>query len=193
MKAESPVDAFAWLGVSVLDQVRMQRIERAAMGDQGDVLLRASQYFIEHDARACHEVAACFPAGRGEIEFPGAPAGHDLRMINRAVVHLASFEKAEGQLPQPGIRLDPQAEGGAERSGRVEGPGQITADEAGDGAAGQPRGGLLRLALPALVERRVEVTHGEALFVVVGFAVAYEVKRFHGYLPRPCLPRGDSL
>ena len=86
-----------------------------------------------------------------------------------------------------------KAEGGAERSGCVEGPGQITADEAGDGAAGQPRGGLLRLALPALVERRVEVTHGEALFVVVGFAMAYEVKRFHGYLPRPCLPRGDSL
>ena len=48
VKAESPVDEFAWLGVSVLDQVRMQRIERAAMGDQGDVLLRASQYFIEH-------------------------------------------------------------------------------------------------------------------------------------------------
>ena len=153
VKAESPVDAFAWLGVSVLDQVRMQRIERAAMGDQGDVLLRASQYFIEHDARACHEVAACFPAGRGEIEFPGAPAGHDLRMINRAVVHLASFEKAEGQLPQPGIRLDPQAEGGAERSGRVEGPGKIAADEAGDGAAGQPRGGLLRLAMSVVVER----------------------------------------
>ena len=153
MKAESPVDAFAWLGVSVLDQVRMQRIERAAVGDQGDVLLRAGQYFIEHDARAGHEVAACFPAGRGEIEFPGAPAGHDLRMIHRTVVHFASFEKAEGQLPQSGIRLDPQGEGGAERSGRVEGPGKIAADEAGDGAAGQPRGGLLRLAMSVVVER----------------------------------------
>ena len=41
----------------------------------------------------------------------------------------------------------------AERSGRVEGPGKIAADEAGDGAAGQPRGGLLRLAMSVVVER----------------------------------------
>jgi len=55
VKAEGSVDAFAWLRVSVLDKMRVQRIKRAAVGDQGDMLLRAGQYFIQYLMRAFHE------------------------------------------------------------------------------------------------------------------------------------------
>jgi FAD/FMN-containing dehydrogenase len=70
VKTESPVDAFARLRVSVLDQVGMQRVECAAVGDQGDMFRRAGQYFIEDHPRAAMRARRVSPPGGAKSNSP---------------------------------------------------------------------------------------------------------------------------
>ena len=133
------VDAFSRrFRVSVLDEVGVQRVERAAVGDEGDVFFRRGEHFVEHGAGALHEGATGLATGRGEVEFAGAPACDDLGVFLFAIRDAASFENTEGQFAQPRVGFDGESERFGQRGGGVTGAREVATEDAGDGVAAQP-------------------------------------------------------
>lgn len=180
VEAEDAVDVIARVVVTVLDEMGVQGVEDASVGEDGDVAGLVREQLAEKFAGAPHERAAGFASARGEVEVSRAPAGDFRGKFPGAIFDGASFENSEAQLAQPRVGYDGETECVGQRSGGGGGAGEVAADEVFDGVTLQPGGGFVGLGESAGVERDIELAHGAAGGVVVGLAVADEVKCFHG-------------
>jgi 2,3-bisphosphoglycerate-dependent phosphoglycerate mutase len=185
----------------MLDHVRVQRIERAAMTEQCDLRMRTRRDFPEHFLRPLHQRTPRFPARQSRIEIPAAPALHRHRIEQLALPHRLALKNSEAQLAQPRIRFDRQPERLRQRLRRRHRPPEIAAHDPLDRILSQEFRRLPRLLDPPRIERHIHLPHGPTRGIVVGFSVADEVNGLHvlacartiPYRRRPakCYPRGS--